>query len=268
MTGFLFEQVIFGPIRSRRLGISLGVNLLPLNRKVCTFSCLYCECGWTDKEGDCEAMGRGGEGSRGYPGREVVCAELEKKFAAMVGKKAMLTNITFAGNGEPTLHPEFAGIIDDTLVLRDRYYPDARISVLSNATMAGKDEVKRALMKVDQNILKLDAGTDETFQMINNPGIRITLEDVLENLKKFEGQMIIQTLFVRGSYKGVAFDNTTDAEVDAWLKHIDMLHPQLVMIYPVARATPVEDVQIIPAERLQEIAAKVEALGVRTEVYH
>ncbi len=282
MSGFLFEQVVFGPIKSRRLGISLGVNLLPLNRKVCTFNCLYCECGWTKHADDlitqrggelpgtrCSGVGdkMQGQEKRGFPDKNIICAELEKKLTSMVDKKAMLTNITFAGNGEPTLHPDFEEIVNDTIVLRNQYYPMAGISVLSNATFADREPVTRALMKVDQNILKLDAGTDETFQRINNPRIAITLPELIEKLKRFKGKMVIQTLFVKGKYRGTAFDNTTDAEVDAWLKHIDMLQPQSVMIYPIARDTPIEDVEKIAPEKLMEIARKVEALGIRAEVF-
>ncbi len=256
--GFLFEQIIFGPIKSRRLGISLGVNLLPLNRKHCSFNCLYCECGWTKPEK---------EACTNYPSREEIRVALEKKLEAMRNRKAMLDTITFAGNGEPTLHSDFGGIIDDTIALRNKYYPDASIAVLSNASNAGKEEVAAALKKVDQNILKLDAGTEETFQKINNPRIRLSLEEVVKNAEIFRENLIIQTLFVRGTYKGVGFDNTTAEEVGAWLQHIKRLQPSLVMIYPVARATPTEGVEKIGMDILDEIAAKVEALGVETEVY-
>ncbi|MEE4177393.1 MAG: radical SAM protein [Bacteroides sp.] len=257
MNGFLFEQIVFGPIRSRRLGISLGLNLLPLNKKHCTFNCLYCECGWTLPQTD-KAV---------FPGREEVREELGKKLASMQAKNAMLDAITFAGNGEPTIHPEFAEIIDDTIILRDQYYPKANISVLSNATKAGKPKVASALKKIEQNILKLDAGTEETFQKINNPKINISLEDILQNLRQFKGQMIIQTLFVKGHYRGVSFDNTTEEELTAWLRHLYELQPKLVMIYPIARATPAEDVEKIGPDKLWEIAQRVESLGIATEVY-
>lgn len=256
--GFLFEQIIFGPIKSRRLGISLGVNLLPLNRKHCTFNCLYCECGWTKPENEACTV---------YPTREEISEALEKKLEAMKVRMAMLDTITFAGNGEPTLHQDFAGIIDDTITLRNRHYPSARIAVLSNGSMAGQAAVAEALKKVEQNILKLDAGTDETFQKINNPRIRVSLHEILDNLEKFEGNLIIQTLFVRGSWKGVEFDNTTDTEVNAWLRHIKRLKPSLVMIYPIARATPAEGVEKVTMEELEEIAEKVETIGIETEIY-
>lgn len=258
MNGFLFEQIIFGPVKSRRLGISLGVNLLPLNKKHCTYNCLYCECGWTKPESEASLI---------YPARGEVFGALDHKLSIMRSRNAMLDTITFAGNGEPTLNKDFPGIIDDTVALRNKYYPDARIAVLSNASLAGNHEIAEALHKVDQNILKLDAGTNETFQKINNPRINISLAKIIENLQLFRGQMIIQTLFVRGCYQGEKFDNTTDEEVKRWLGYIVDLRPKLVMIYPVARATPAEDVEKVSWEELQEIAQKVEAMGIPTEVY-
>ena len=258
MNGFLFEQIIFGPIKSRRLGISLGVNLLPLNKKHCTFNCLYCECGWTLPQ----------TGKALFPKREDVMEELEKKLSSMQAKNAMLDAITFAGNGEPTIHPEFAEIIDDTIILRDRYYPKANISVLSNATKAGKAKVAAALHKIEQHILKLDAGTEETFRKINKPKINISLKEILENLELFKGQMIFQTLFVKGTYQGEAFVNSSEEELEAWLAHLKALQPKLEMIYHIARATPAEGVEKIGPNKLWEIAQRVEALGIATEVYN
>lgn len=258
MTGFLFEQIIFGPVRSRRLGISLGVNLLPLNHKQCTFNCLYCECGWTKP---------GLDACLTIPSRQHVRDALDQKLQAMKQKGDMLTTITFAGNGEPTLHPEFGAIIEDAISLRDAFFPDVDIAVLSNASLAGQPHIAAALQKVDLNILKLDAGTERTFRTINMPGIDISLQEILHNLSLFKGQMVLQTLFVRGSFQGVAFDNTTEEEVSAWLGHVAMLQPRYVMIYPVARATPADDVEVVSQDTLHEIARRVEALGIATEVY-
>jgi wyosine [tRNA(Phe)-imidazoG37] synthetase (radical SAM superfamily) len=257
MTGFLFEQIIFGPIRSRRLGVSLGINLLPANVKHCSFNCLYCECGWTDPSEKCHD----------FPTREKIREELENKLSEMKKRNSYLDNITFAGNGEPTLHPDFNGIIEDTIALRNKYIPECKISVLSNATMAGNESVFNALMKVDKNILKLDAGTNETFKKINNPKVKISLSEIIQNLKQFNGKLIIQTLFVKGNYKGFEIDNTTDEEVDAWLQHLKVLKPQSVMIYPIARETPAENLQKISPDKLFEIAQKVEALGIEAEIY-
>ncbi len=258
MNGFLFEQIVFGPIKSRRLGISLGLNLLPHGCKHCTFNCLYCECGWTKEPVDTSIT---------YPARNDIRMALEERLTLMRQKRSMLDNITFAGNGEPTLHPDFPGIVDDTIMLRDKFFPQAQIAVLSNASMAGDKAVAAALMKLDKSILKLDAGTEECFQQINNPVTSITLHEILENLKPFRGRMIIQSLFVRGTIKGQSFNNTTDREVSAWLQHIDMLRPRQVMIYSIARAPAAESVEQVSSETLQDIARKVEALGIETAIY-
>ena len=258
MNGFLFEQIVFGPIKSRRLGISLGLNLLPQGYKHCTFNCLYCECGWTKEPADTSIT---------YPARNDIRMALEARLTLMQRKRSMLDNITFAGNGEPTLHPDFPGIVDDTVMLRDKYYPNVEITVLSNASMAGDKAVAAALMKLDKSILKLDAGTEECFRQINNPVISITLNEILEHLKPFRGRMIIQSLFVRGTINGQSFDNTTDREVSAWLQHIDMLRPRQVMIYSIARAPAASGVEQVPYETLQDIARKVEALGIETAIY-
>ncbi|TVQ10600.1 MAG: radical SAM protein [Bacteroidetes bacterium] len=257
MSGFLFEQIIFGPIKSRRLGISLGVNLLPTVRKHCTFNCIYCECGWTQTH----------EIEKGFPVATQIKEALEEKLAGMKKKNALLDSITFAGNGEPTIHPEFPQIVDFTIELRDKYYPDAMVSVLTNASKASDPSIAMALLKTDQPILKLDAGRDETFQTINNPGIDVSLGQILSSLEAFKGKAIIQTLFVKGIHKGRVIDNSTDEEVDAWLEHLKKIEPRLVMIYPIARSTPEETLEKVPFERLMEIARKVEALGFEAEVY-
>ncbi len=257
MSGFLFEQIIFGPVKSRRLGISLGVNLLPVDKKHCTFNCLYCECGWTQPQNHCV----------GFPERKEIKKALEEKLRDMQKKKALLDSITFAGNGEPTIHPDFAKITDDTIALRNMYFPQCKISVLTNSTMATLPAIKRALLKIEQPILKLDAGTEETFRILNNPIIDTSLTKIVKALEDFKGKAIIQTLFVKGTYKGIAIDNTSVKEVNAWLQHLKRLKPKLVMIYPIARETPLENLEKIPWEKLNEIAQKVENYGIATEVY-
>lgn len=257
MSGFLFEQIIFGPIRSRRLGISLGINLLPTVRKHCTFNCIYCECGWTlTKDVD-----------EGFPVSAQIKQALEEKLKSMKSKEALLDSITFAGNGEPTLHPHFAQIIDDTIELRDTYYPQAKVSVLTNSSRASNPTIAEALLKTDQPILKLDAGTEETFNRINKPLMKTSLEDIVGSLEAFQGKAVIQTLFVKGTHKGEIIDNTTDEEVEAWLGHLKRIKPRLVMIYPIARSTPEENLEVVPFEKLNEIAGRVGALGIETEVY-
>ena len=257
MSGFLFEQIIFGPVKSRRLGISLGVNLLPTYKKHCTFNCVYCECGWTPPE----------EPSAHFPTRQEIQAALQDKLLGMQTKGSLLDSITFAGNGEPTIHPHFEGIIHDTIQLRDLYYPDSKISVLTNASRIALPGVSDALMRIDQPILKLDAGTEDTFVKLNKPRITTSLETLVDDMKLFRGKSIIQSLFVRGKHGEEIIDNTTDREIRQWLHYIEILQPRLVMIYPIARSTPVETLEVIPQEELMEIARRVQDMGIEAEVF-
>lgn len=256
MSTSLFGDIIFGPVHSRRLGLSLGVNLLPVKSKVCDFNCIYCECGWntrTDKPT--------------LNSREDVKRELEKKLILMGGEGRLPDVITFAGNGEPTLHPQFEQIIDDTLELRDRLAPSAKVSVLSNATMLHRADVRRALLKVDNNILKLDSAFDRTVKIINQPQqAGYTVERIVQNMQSFEGRLIVQTMFLAGEYNGVEIDNTTELEVEAWLQLIGRIAPSRVMIYTIDRDTPAAGLIKIPRQRMQQIAARVQALGIPCSV--
>ena len=252
----LFENVIFGPVRSRRLGLSLGVNLLPVHSKLCNFDCIYCECGWNADNAT----------SRRFNSREEVCTRLEEVLGEMVATGTPPDVITFAGNGEPTMHPDFEAIIDDTIALRDRLCPSAKVSVLSNATMIGRESVRRALARVDNNILKLDSAFDATARLVNNPCGAYSVADVVENMRKFEGGFIMQTMFLRGEYNGEAVDNTTEAEVEAWLRVVAELRPQKVMVYSLDRDTPCKTLEKVAREELLAIAARVEALGIECSV--
>ena len=259
MAGFLFHDIIFGPVRSRRLGLSLGINLLPTHKKHCSFNCIYCECGWTPPLIDEMLL---------FPERKLVSHFLERSLAEMVEEDYLPDAITFAGNGEPTLHPEFAGIVDDTIILRNKYIPSAKISVLSNASMIHDPKVFQALLKLDNNILKLDAGTERILRLMNNPILPLNYSGLVENLKKFEGKLIIQSMFLRGYFRDQLVDNTTAEEVDEWLKKIREIHPMMVMIYPIARATPVQNLEKIPIFELEEIAEKIRELNIKVNVYH
>jgi wyosine [tRNA(Phe)-imidazoG37] synthetase (radical SAM superfamily) len=258
MATFLFNKIIFGPVKSRRLGVSLGINLLPANRKVCNFNCIYCECGWTHNSDP---------SGQDIPSRKEVYEALEKKLSSMKGKQEEPDVITYAGNGEPTLHPDFPGIIDDSIKLRNRYFPEARIAVLSNSTAISKPHIKKALLKVDQNILKLDSAFDLTIKIHNQPGVNIKVNELIRDLKEFKGQLIVQTLFLRGTFKGKTIDNTTKEEITAWLKAIEMIRPSEVMIYTISRDTP-EGGQLskIPLSELKHIASLVNDLGIKTQV--
>lgn len=247
----LFDQIIFGPIKSRRLGISLGVNLLPVDAKICSFDCIYCECGFntTMKESP-------------IPTRQQVQDTLAAKLAEMVADGEIPDVITFAGNGEPTLHPEFEGIIDDTIALRDQFCPSAKVSVLSNSTKVHKPHIFRSLLKVDNNILKFDSAIDATIQAMDQPvGKLITVQWLVEQLKKFEGRLIIQTMFLRGESKGRMVDNTTDEEVSAWIAALREIHPKQVMIYTIDRETPTSGLEKISPDEMNAIAARVREAG-------
>ncbi|WP_243347513.1 radical SAM protein [Parabacteroides sp. FAFU027] len=248
---FLFHQIIFGPVKSRRLGVSLGINLLPTDGKVCTFDCIYCECGYNDQ----------GSGSA-LPRREQVRRELNIKLRAMLEAGEAPDVITFAGNGEPTLHPEFAGVVDDTIELRDLYFPNAKISVLSNSTTVRKPEVFEALKKIDNNILKLDSAIDATVKLVDRPVQQnFTVKSLVEELKKFEGKLIIQTMFLRGMHKGQEVDNTTEEEVKAYIKVIKEINPKQIMVYSLDRDTPEKSLHKVSVKEMEHIADKLRAEG-------
>lgn len=252
----LYNNIIFGPIRSRRLGLSLGVNLLPIDSKLCSFDCIYCECGWND-----DYIAR-----RRFNSREDVRRMLREVLSQMVKDGTPPDVITFAGNGEPTMHPDFEGVIDDTITLRDELCPSAKVSVLSNATQIHREDVRRALCRVDNNILKLDSAFDHTIQLVNKPQGTYTVERTVELLKLFEGRLIIQTMFLRGEYAGKSIDNTREEEVKAWLRLIEQIAPQKVMVYSLDRDTPCKTLEKVTREELLSIAARVEALGIPCSV--
>jgi len=253
---FLFDQLIFGPIHSRRLGLSLGVNLLPIDAKICSFNCIYCECGFNTTMQESP-----------IPTREQVRVALEGKLKEMVAEGQIPDVITYAGNGEPTLHADFEEIIDDTIDLRNKYCPTAKVSVLSNSTRIHKPNVFRALNKVDNNILKFDSAIDRTMKLIDCPvGKEINVAWFVEHLKKFDGKLIIQTMFLRGEFKGENFDNTSEEEIEAWLKALEEIRPQQVMIYSLDREAPTKTLQKVSVEELNIIADKASERGFEVSV--
>ena len=259
MSGILFDEIVFGPVKSRRFGISLGINLLPLNAKMCSFNCVYCECGLNERDK---------HNKSGLFTAAQIKNSLQSRFIALKHENLIPDNITFAGNGEPTLHPEFEKIIDEVIALRNEYFPSAKITVLSNATRLHRQNVKNALLKIDQNVLKLDAGTEETFQAINRPVNKITINEVVEQLKQFQGDLIVQTMLIRGDVNGRYVDNTTESELGPWLNFIREINPQLVMLYPIDRRTPYASLEKVPEAELIELAARVEKIGIKAEVYY
>jgi wyosine [tRNA(Phe)-imidazoG37] synthetase (radical SAM superfamily) len=256
---FLFHDIVFGPVKSRRLGVSLGINLLPVEAKYCTFNCIYCECGWTHEKI---------QGDRKLPARELVRKKLEEKLKSMKETGMRPDAITFAGNGEPTIHPEFPEIFEDAIHLKDKYFPEAKVSVLSNASTLDKPGIFQALKKSGNSILKLDAGTEKMFRLINNPRSGITLHSIVEKLKELNGELIIQTLFLRGILDGKKIDNTAEPEISRWLEHIRDINPKYVMIYPIDRETPLDSIEKISFRELGRIADRVEKLGIKAQVYY
>jgi wyosine [tRNA(Phe)-imidazoG37] synthetase (radical SAM superfamily) len=244
----LFDSIVYGPIRSRRLGVSLGVNLMPTDAKLCSFDCVYCECGWNQPVLHPQ-----------LPTRQQVREALNSQLSTL---NSQLDVITFSGNGEPTMHPDFLGIIQDTCALRDQYCPNAKVSVLSNSTQLGRPDVLEALRICDNRILKLDSAVDSTMHLIDKPVNRqLTVRQIAEWLTAFKGDFTLQTCFLRGEYQGQIIDNTTPQELQAWYDMVEYLHPKQVMIYVIDRATPLKTLEKIPAEKMELIAAPLREKG-------
>ena len=252
----IYPSPIFGPVHSRRLGVSLGINLMPGDGKICSFDCIYCECGFN----------KDFKPKTARPTREEVQQALEAKLKDMQQNGPAPDVLTFAGNGEPTLHPDFAGIISDTLQLRDHYFPKAKVSVLSTSTMIHKPEVFEALSRIDNNILKLDTVDEAYIQALDQPAKGYDVQRIIQHMKAFEGRCIIQTMFLKGSYNGKDMDNTSDSFVRPWLETVKEIAPHQVMIYTIDRETPTQGLQKATHEELDRIAAMVEAAGISCSV--
>lgn len=256
MSTIIYPSPIFGPVRSRRLGISLGVNLMPSDGKLCSFDCIYCECGFNADH----------RPTLPRPTRAEVEASLRTKLAEMRAEGMLPDVITFAGNGEPTLHPDFAGVIDDTLALRDELCPDAKVSVLSNATTAMRPAVRDALTRVDNNIQKLDTVCEEYIRTVDRPGGRYDVRSIVEALKGFNRHVIIQTMFLRGTFGGRDVSNTSEDFVLPWLDAVREIDPEMVMIYTIDRETPAKGLLKATREELDAIAKRVEEKGIKVSV--
>ncbi len=251
---FLFDDIIIGPIISRRLGVSLGVNLLPTNGKLCNFNCIYCECGWTKSTA--------GMKLRFNPTDEVL-QRLEQTLKSRSEACEPMDVITFAGNGEPTMHPDFAYIIDKTLELRDRYFPDVKVSVITNATLIANKNIREALQKVDKALLKIDAVHEDKIKVINDPYNKYSLRELIEGIKLFEGDIIIQTMFLKGTQDGKIADNTSKEDIDAWIEVLKEINPTEVVIYSLDRDTPSKSISKVPAQELQAIADRLQGEGIK-----
>ena len=260
MSTIIYPSPIFGPVHSRRLGISLGINLLPADGKVCSFDCIYCECGFNEDHRPTLPL----------PTREEVATRLEEKLLQMTAEGQLPDVLTFAGNGEPTCHPHFAEIIDDVIRLRNQYCPRAKVSVLSNSTMIHRQAVHDALMRVDNNILKLDTVDPIYINKVDHPNGTYDVEKIIERMKAFNGHIIIQTMFMRGEVtrleSGVgsqeSVDNTGEEYVGPWLEAVKAIKPQQVMIYTIDRETPTEGLLKATREQLDAIRDRVIAAGI------
>lgn len=256
MSTVIYPSPIFGPVHSRRLGVSLGINLLPEDGKVCSFDCIYCECGFNKDRRPTKTL----------PSRHEVFEALESRLKDMKANGPKPDVLTFAGNGEPTMHPEFPEIIDDVRMLRDRYFPEAKISVLSNATQILKPRVFEALKKVDNNILKLDTADEAYIRELDRPAGHYSVREIIGGMKAFKGNCIIQTMFLKGGFGDKDMDNTSDKYVLPWLEAVKEISPRQVMIYTIDRETPDHDLQKATHEELDRIAALVREAGMAVSV--
>ena len=252
MSTIIYPSPIFGPVHSRRLGISLGINLLPADGKVCSFNCIYCECGFNEDHRPTLPM----------PTREAVAKKLEAKLQQMQEEGQLPDVLTFAGNGEPTCHPHFAEIIDDTIRLRDNYCPRAKVCVLSNSTFIHRQQVHDALMRVDDNILKLDTIDPQYINKVDCPNGTYDVNAIIEHMKDFKGHVIIQTMFMKGLCNGESVDNTGEAFVGPWLEAVKTIGPQQVMIYTIDRETPTQGLEKASREQLDAIRDRVIEAGI------
>ncbi|MDE6158636.1 MAG: radical SAM protein [Bacteroidaceae bacterium] len=257
MSTVIYPSPIFGPVHSRRLGVSLGINLLPEDGKWCSFDCVYCECG----------LNAAHRAKLALPTREQVAEKLEAKLLQMKQEGPVPDVLTFAGNGEPTLHPHFPEIVDDVCRLRDQYFPDAKISVLSNSTQVHLSRVREALMRVDNAIMKLDTACEDYIRLVDRPQGHYSLEALTENLHRMSPHLIIQSMFMRGTLEGKDVSNVGPEYVNPWLETVRRIAPHQVMIYTIDRETPVSTLEKALPEELDGIAARVEnELGIPCSV--
>lgn len=246
------EELVFGPVHSRRLGASLGINLLPTKGKLCNFDCIYCECGWN----------KDGRGDRRLPSADELQAALDAKLADCAVQGIPIDSITFSGDGEPTLNPDFARIIDITIALRDKYFPRAKVSVLSNATRVFRKEVFEALSKVDNPILKIDAPTDALAARINQPQGEYHVEDVVSDLMRFGGDFVLQTMFLRCP----SFDSSSPEVLEGWMSIVRKLKPREVMVYTIDREVPAEGLEKFSVEEMENLVRPLIEEGFKVQI--
>lgn len=240
MSTALFENIIFGPVSSRRLGVSLGVNLLPQHGKLCNFDCIYCECGWNRERRNDNVL----------PSYDDVVTALEAKLTSFKEAGKKIDTITFSGNGEPTIHPDFPAIIDKVLELRGRIFPEAKVSVLSNATMIGRPEIREALMKIDNPILKLDSADIDVVRTVNRPQGNYSVETVISGMEQFKGNFILQSILFRGSGR----DMLDKGLISRWYDIVRRVRPREIMLYTIDRDTPQSGLSKVTVPEMEEVA--------------
>ncbi|MBR3939300.1 MAG: radical SAM protein [Bacteroidales bacterium] len=255
----LFENIIIGPIHSRRLGNSLGINLLPLKRKFCTYDCIYCECGWNE-----ETIGNKVD----LPSYDDVSEQLRRRISELKAEGVSVDSLTFAGNGEPTLHPDFPKVVDLVVEMRNEHYPNAVITLLTNATQLSRPEIYEALMKLDNPVLKLDAGTMAMRNNINKPTAeKYSFDELVNNLIRFGNRGIIQTLLLRGTNDGKTISNVSDEDFGEYIKLLKKIGPKYVMLYAIDRATPEKNLEKLTVDELEFYAQQIRNEGIDVKVY-
>jgi len=252
----LLEHIVYGPVRSRRLGRSLGINLLPPGMKICTMNCAYCQYGWTRLAASDRAE------RSGWPTAQAVERAIEARLARAAADNETIDRVTVAGHGEPTLHPRFDAVIERLAAVRDRLAPDLPLAILSNSTTAGVAAVARGLARLDERYMKLDAGDPFTGAAVNASRVPFTtIVDALGRLPP----VVIQAMFVTDAVGRV--DNTRDGAVAAWLDALDAIRPSSVHLYTLDRAPALGSLRPAPPARLREIAERVRRAGYRAEVF-
>ncbi len=246
-----FSDIVFGPIHSRRLGSSLGVNILPTDGKLCNFDCIYCECGW-NKDGRVAKPV--------LPKAADVAAALEQRLPELVAEGTKIDSITFSGNGEPTLNPDFPAIVDAVIALRDKYCPQTKVSVLSNATTLGNEAVLLSLKRLDNPILKIDAVSDAGIRLINRPSGRFDLKLMIEKLQLFDGDFILQTMFLAGE----GFDSSE--LVGDWMDLVRKVRPREIMVYTIDRETPSKNLVKFSVQRMEELTKPLRDEGFNVKI--
>jgi wyosine [tRNA(Phe)-imidazoG37] synthetase (radical SAM superfamily) len=245
----LQEGIIYGPINSRRLGRSLGINLLPTTFKLCPFNCIYCQYGWTEAHTD--------DASK-YGDDLPSTGQVKEKLEGWLKKDQKVSYITFSGNGEPCLHPKFDKMVQIASKLRDKYVPQARLAVLSNSTCLAKNSVLEGLKKLDVRIMKLDCGSEETFREVNRPHQNVKYEEVIQGLRDLD-HIIIQSVFMDGET-----NNIENEDIEKWIEQLNYIRPTEVQIYSIDRPSADQALRLVEKGRLEEIAQKAaRVLGIK-----